>query len=110
MVGVDADAVLEDSIGGGINNGGVAVFGEEGLPVFGMVDDAGLTAFWLVSSEFADFPGTVTGTVPNDESGGVRDKGVGTDSVVFVPAGEVQFAVWPGVGVITYGGEIRFKL
>lgn len=99
-VWVDADVVLENVVGGGIGDGGVAVLGEKSLPVLGVIGDVGLVAFRPASSEFADFPGTVTGAVLDDETSRVRDESVRAGGGVLHPVGETGFAVGPGVGIL----------
>ena len=49
-----------------------AVFGEEKLPVFGVIDGVRVeTGFGPAPSEFAELPCAVTGAVADDEAGGV---------------------------------------
>lgn len=75
-----------------------------------MIGDARLAPFWPTTSALPDLPGAVTGAVMNDEPGRVRDEGVGTGNVTFLPVSKNPLRVWPGVSIGTYLKKFRLKL
>lgn len=109
-LGINSNAILEQALRGRVNDFSIAILGQESLPILGMIGDARLAPFWPTTSAFPDLPGAVTGAVMNDEPGRVRDEGVGTGNVTFLPVSKNPLRVWPGVGIRTYLKEFRLKL
>lgn len=99
IIPINTDAILENVMGGRVDDFGITVCGEESLPVFGMTGSVGIAALWPVTSQLFDFPSAVAGAVTDDEAKVVGNERVGFGGVIFGPVSESACGVGPGVSI-----------